>query len=157
MFCWSNFQLVVSLTCAQKQLKSIPNPQGKENPKGNLMRQNEIGNQVLIFSKIILNKFFVKHISSCDCFPFLLLPWRGVLMFFVFFLGALLVWISLGSFGRSRNGVTAETCNFFRDMQFFARPMISQLKHIRYMPSVVILVTIWKCLYFQNLNLNHIK
>jgi len=54
----------------QNKEKRIPNPQGKENPKGNLMRRNEIGNQVLIFSKIILNNFFVDRVSSCDCFPF---------------------------------------------------------------------------------------
>jgi len=72
LFRRSNFQLVVSPTCARKQLKSILNPQGRKTPKA-LMKRNEIGKQVLIFSKIILNKFFFDHVSSCDCFPFLLL------------------------------------------------------------------------------------
>ena len=33
------------------------------------MRWNETGNQVLIFSKIILNNVFIDHICSCDCLP----------------------------------------------------------------------------------------
>ena len=78
------------------QIKSILNTQGRKNCKGNLIRWNEIGNQVLIFSKIIPNNFFINHVSSCDCFPFLLLSWRrDVLMFFVFFVGALLTYVKI--------------------------------------------------------------
>ena len=100
-----------------KTNKKHPNPQGKENPKWNLMRQNEIGNQVLIFSKIILNNFFVDHVSSCDCFPFLLLPWRwGVLMIFVFFEGVARVKIAgiirkVGG-SRPRHAIFFVTCNY---------------------------------------------
>ena len=109
----SNFQLVVSPTCARKQLKSIPNPQGKENSKGNLMRRNEIGNQVLIFSKIILNNSSSFTFLPVTASPSSCLKMRCSYVFCVLFRGVARVNLA---------GIIRRVAQWGhgRDMQFFS-------------------------------------
>ena len=75
---------------------------------------------MLIFSKIILSKFFVDHVSSCDFFPFLLLPWQyGVLMLNCVLCRGI-AWVNLAGIIRRSRPRHAIFC----DMQFFVRPMV---------------------------------